>query len=848
LMYFGVRALAPGQDQTEMVVSWSDNSGGVAGPDDFAFRFTAGAASNVISSVLSDENDLDGRHIARFAATGEMGLGNTFGPPTGPYVRPQNLLHMSLDLNKPVFMQITNQNGTGQTLTDGLHVGYSATSAINKEALVNQMENDRLSLYSNNGERIRITHLNALNNGIPFNPGALAANQTRIGISEDPTQPVTRPLSLLHIGYNTVTPTNDGWRPWMDVGMFASKLSDNVFLGLKEERGILGIPGFDKHDAVLNWGDNQSSTIPTNGPDNFRFIFTSTTTSGTSPANGPDGLEGMRLTPTLTTGVFTGVGGAPIVNLYGPTATSDNPTNTLEVNSWGATATPGGSSGLRFTHVQAVNTPTITNPGNGVLSVDLNGDIIYVPSGGNGLGNLCGATITNPLPGDWEIPMADNNYHFTDNGSATAGSNNVGIGTNCGPLNSKLVVVNPFMNIGIDATTSKVNLNNIGIRGTALNASFESYGVYGQAITSGPVFNTGVYGVAANSIQTNYGGKFEANSATSSNMGVQALGTGALSTNYGVNANAQFGTNTFGVMGTAGGASIANYAIYGQVLTSGPPGAGTPTGPNYAGYFNGDVYIAGTYGPSDINLKENIDSITNALGIIAQLNPKTFDYKHTSYPSMHLPQGMQYGLIAQEVEAILPELVSNNIQPEQLDSTGAVITPAVNFKGLEYQQLIPILIKGIKEQQSKIDSLENANDVQDSINASVQNQLDQLAAMINSCCNSSSAMAQNSGNNHAPQMNSTDVELTNSQSIILEQNVPNPFAEQTTINYFLPDNVVKAQMLFYNAEGKLIQSVDLQGTGKGQLNVFASDLSKGIYTYTLVVDGKIMETKKMIRQ
>lgn len=90
--------------------------------------------------------------------------------------------------------------------------------------------------------------------------------------------------------------------------------------------------------------------------------------------------------------------------------------------------------------------------------------------------------------------------------------------------------------------------------------------------------------------------------------------------------------------------------------------------------------------------------------------------------------------------------------------------------------------------------------------------------------------------------------LKDGQSIVLEQNVPNPFAEQTSINYFLPDNTSKAQILFYNASGKLIQSVELTQKGKGSLTVFASDLSNGIYTYTLVVDGKIIETKKMVKQ
>jgi hypothetical protein len=36
--------------------------------------------------------------------------------------------------------------------------------------------------------------------------------------------------------------------------------------------------------------------------------------------------------------------------------------------------------------------------------------------------------------------------------------------------------------------------------------------------------------------------------------------------------------------------------------------------------------------------------------------------------------------------------------------------------------------------------------------------------------------------------------------------------------------------------------------GKGQLNVYANDLTNGIYSYTLIVDGKVFDTKKMIKQ
>ncbi len=105
-----------------------------------------------------------------------------------------------------------------------------------------------------------------------------------------------------------------------------------------------------------------------------------------------------------------------------------------------------------------------------------------------------------------------------------------------------------------------------------------------------------------------------------------------------------------------------------------------------------------------------------------------------------------------------------------------------------------------------------------------------------------------SDENQSQSLQQMDVKLSDVQTIVLEQNVPNPFAEQTTINYNLPDNTVKAQMLFYNSQGKLIQSVELVQKGKGQLNVFASDLTNGVYTYTLVVDGKVIATKKMIKQ
>ncbi|TAE77272.1 MAG: secretion protein Por, partial [Bacteroidetes bacterium] len=57
-----------------------------------------------------------------------------------------------------------------------------------------------------------------------------------------------------------------------------------------------------------------------------------------------------------------------------------------------------------------------------------------------------------------------------------------------------------------------------------------------------------------------------------------------------------------------------------------------------------------------------------------------------------------------------------------------------------------------------------------------------------------------------------------------------------------------AQIIFTTTDGKIIKTHDITEKGKGVLNVFADDLSSGVYTYTLVVDGKTIDSKKMMKE
>ena len=68
----------------------------------------------------------------------------------------------------------------------------------------------------------------------------------------------------------------------------------------------------------------------------------------------------------------------------------------------------------------------------------------------------------------------------------------------------------------------------------------------------------------------------------------------------------------------------------------------------------------------------------------------------------------------------------------------------------------------------------------------------------------------------------------------------------TKINYEIPNGVSKAEMLITDQLGRTIKQIALNTFGKGTLNVDTKGLSYGTYNYTLLADGKMVDTKKMV--
>jgi len=99
------------------------------------------------------------------------------------------------------------------------------------------------------------------------------------------------------------------------------------------------------------------------------------------------------------------------------------------------------------------------------------------------------------------------------------------------------------------------------------------------------------------------------------------------------------------------------------------------------------------YASSDKRLKENVKPLDNALDKINKINGVEFDWiegKDEHGNSVHSNEGHDVGVIAQEIEEVLPEVVH---------------TRDNGYKAVKYEKIVPLLIEAIKEQQQQINEL-----------------------------------------------------------------------------------------------------------------------------------------------
>ena len=303
---------------------------------------------------------------------------------------------------------------------------------------------------------------------------------------------------------------------------------------------------------------------------------------------------------------------------------------------------------------------------------------------------------------------------------------------------------------------------------------------------------------------------------------------------YGNAASAKaWGTGrSYGVCGLAGNRSSGyNYGVYGEVRSffNGAGVFGTTTNQvpqingKYAGYFYGDTYVTGTLTAgvvttlSDARYKSNIQQISStALAKISALNPVQYTMLSgeaialantdptdtastmtmtTSNEDLSRANQIHYGLLAQEVKELYPELVYE-------DSAGVM--------SINYTELIPLLIQAVQDLSEQVSALSGF---------------------------SSAARKQ------APKQQESGTETIEAT---LYQNTPNPFTEETVISYIVPTEAQQASIYVYNMLGEQLSKYDISAFGDGNVTINANELYAGTFLYSLVVDGKLIDTKQMI--
>jgi endosialidase-like protein len=163
------------------------------------------------------------------------------------------------------------------------------------------------------------------------------------------------------------------------------------------------------------------------------------------------------------------------------------------------------------------------------------------------------------------------------------------------------------------------------------------------------------------------------------------------------------GSSTYSLRSTNGGQFQVVHSIIGtlMVVTNlGNVGIGTTPGPSNKlevsgqGVFNGPVSAQSFNVTSDARFKDHVKPLAGALNKIERLRGVTFDWKRDEFRDHAFAEGPQIGFIAQEVEKILPQVVSKGTD---------------GYLSVDYSRLTPILVEAIKEQQKEVRSLKAEN-------------------------------------------------------------------------------------------------------------------------------------------
>lgn len=355
---------------------------------------------------------------------------------------------------------------------------------------------------------------------------------------------------------------------------------------------------------------------------------------------------------------------------------------------------------------------------------------------------------------------------------------------------------NGNVNIGSEQPTSNVSLSvgNVAYCDTAYHVSL---GLHNPA--------SGCY---------NIGGEGVAYSPTMRNTG-RAFGL------RGVAGNCTSGYN-FGVLGALQG-SQEGAAIFGT--TSGKT-LGLRVDGRYAGYFDGNVKVTGSLqgnvvNSADVNAKntQTLRPINSALDGIASANPFMYIVR-IQVPDIGAGMAPDSttltGTVAPISDPVVPfgkSYYALDVNAVKQSFPALIIEDAQGNEYVNYTQLVPILVQAIKELKTELDDLKET-----------------VAASGTRKVNAATNIATNT--------------LDEGWGSI-SQNTPNPFTGQSTVRVSVPDDASDAYVDILTLNGASVKRIPVSN-GLSEVSLSSFEFAPGTYLYTLVVNGKVSETRRMI--
>lgn len=227
-----------------------------------------------------------------------------------------------------------------------------------------------------------------------------------------------------------------------------------------------------------------------------------------------------------------------------------------------------------------------------------------------------------------------------------------------------------------------------------------------------------------------------------------------------------------------------------------------------------------TNSASDGRLKSKVRPYEDGLDKLLQIRPVWYQYNGKA----GLPTGKDYvGIIAQEMRTIAPYTVGT------FDHQGASY---LNYDGSAIRYMI---INAIKELHAEVEQKEDHITALEHENQELRDRLEKLEASVQQLLEVQTPA--DTGDNYSLELN---------RPASLAQNQPNPFDQQTLIQYYVPADVKTAAIRITAVDGRVLRHLKIREAGSGELSIKTQGFPAGTYYYSLVLDGQLVETRSMV--